>query len=292
MEQSFKYLIQNQDDVNWGIYANVSGYASLESGEMYPPIGHPDEYHFIWEKGRILDEFQLLYITKGTGVFETNKKKYNVKEGDTILLFPFEWHRYQPNQKTGWTEYYVGFNGSIAKQIMNFFTPDNPIHYIGFNENIHQSFKIIYQLAELENIGYQQAIGGQIIYLLGKIRQIVLNKSYANNSVEKIINQSRIYMRSHVTQQFKMEDMAVSMNISYSSFRIEFKKYTGVSPGQYLLQLKIQMAKNLLSNSLFSIKEISFKSGFESPYYFSRAFKKHVGMTPSEFRDQSETISK
>ncbi|MCT4643670.1 MAG: helix-turn-helix transcriptional regulator, partial [Carboxylicivirga sp.] len=79
---------------------------------------------------------------------------------------------------------------------------------------------------------------------------------------------------------------ANKLNISYSLFRTEFKKYTGVSPGQYLLQLKIQMAKNLLSNSQLSVKEVSFKSGFESPYYFSRVFKKHTGHTPTEFKSQ------
>jgi AraC-like DNA-binding protein len=169
---------------------------------------------------------------------------------------------------------------------MHFFNPDKPVNYIGFNENFYQSFKIILYLAEEEKIGYQQAIGGQIIYLLGKLRHIVLNEAFANNEIEKIINHSRVYMRSHVTEDIKMEDLANKLNISYSLFRTEFKKYTGVSPGQYLLQLKIQMAKNLLSNSQLSVKEVSFKSGFESPYYFSRVFKKYTGHTPTEFKGQ------
>ncbi|MCT4588160.1 MAG: AraC family transcriptional regulator [Carboxylicivirga sp.] len=286
MKQSFKYLTQNENDIQWGIFANVSGFADIKPGESYPPKGHPDDYNFLWDNGRILDEFQLLYITQGAGIFETKKQSYNVKEGDTILLFPYEWHRYRPLQETGWTEYYVGFNGTFGRQVMHFFNPDKPVNYIGFNENFYQSFKIILYLAEEEKIGYQQAIGGQIIYLLGKLRHIVLNEAFANNEIEKIINHSRVYMRSHVTEDIKMEDLANKLNISYSLFRTEFKKYTGVSPGQYLLQLKIQMAKNLLSNSQLSVKEVSFKSGFESPYYFSRVFKKYTGHTPTEFKGQ------
>ncbi|QZE13943.1 AraC family transcriptional regulator [Halosquirtibacter laminarini] len=291
MEQSFKYLTYNENDILWGIYANVAGVAVIKPGEKYPPSGHPNNYNFKWENGRILDEFQLLYITQGTGVFETKTKKYNVKEGDTILLFPYEWHRYRPMLETGWTEYYVGFNGGFNNQMMHFFSPDNPVNYIGFNEQVHQSFKIILQLSSEEKIGFQQAIGGQIIYLLGQVRLIVTNNAYANNAIERIINQSRVYMRSNVTENIRMEDLACDLKISYSLFRTEFKKYTGVSPGQYLLQLKIQLAKNLLSNTQMSIKEVSYNSGFESPYYFSRVFKKYTNATPSEFRHRIRSHS-
>lgn len=288
MNQSFKYLTHSEEDKQWGLYASVSGFAQVDSTENYPPQGHPDDYFFTWEKGRILDEYQLLYITEGEGIFETKKKSYQVKAGNVILLFPFEWHRYRPSKETGWTENYVGFNGSIAQNILSFFSVEEPVHYIGFNEAIFQSYKMISQLATAERIGFQQAISGQILFLLGKTRQITLNKSFADSHLEKTINQSRIYMRANLSKQINLEELAESMNISYSLFRSCFKKYTGISPGQYLLQLKLQLAKNLLSNSIFSIKEISFKSGFESPYYFSKIFKKHVGISPSEFREKGE----
>lgn len=284
MEQTFKYLTHNQCDIEWGIYANVIGNAHIEPNEIYPPKGHPNEYNFTWKNGRILDEFQLIYITEGKGIFETKKQSYKVKEGDTILLFPQVWHRYKPLKEKGWTEFYIGFNGPFARQVIGFFDPDNPINHIGFNEDILQSIKTIIRLAEDEKIVYQYAIGGQIVYILGKIKHTLLNNSLANSSIEKIINKSRIYLRSHINRPLKIEELAKHLNISYSLFRSEFKKHTGVSPGQYLLQLKIQLAKDLLLNSELTIKELSFKSGFESPYYFSRVFKKHTGLSPTEFK--------
>ncbi len=284
MAKTFKYLTHSNDDEKWGLFLNVVGHAEISTDERYPPIGHPENYDFNWEDGRILDEYQLLYITKGSGIFETKSQKFKVCEGSILLLHPFEWHRYHPDKQTGWTEFYVGFNGSTAKQIMEFFPPNEPLKYIGFNEQVHQAFSKMLDLVDEEKIGYQQTAGSYVLFILGSIRQIVLNHGFADNKLEKIINQSRIYMRSNLTKQFSMEEMAEQLNISYSLFRTEFKKYTGMPPGQYLLQLRIQAAKHLLSNTRLTVKEIAFKAGFESQYYFSKTFKKHVGTPPVNFK--------
>ena len=63
-----------------------------------------------------------------------------------------------------------------------------------------------------------------------------------------------------------------------------FKKYTGVPPVQYHLDLKILRAKEMLLYTDKSIKEISFEMGFQSIYYFSRVFKNKLGISPSEIR--------
>jgi transcriptional regulator GlxA family with amidase domain len=63
-----------------------------------------------------------------------------------------------------------------------------------------------------------------------------------------------------------------------------FKKYTGISPGQYHLQLRLIRAKELLISTDQSIKEISYDLGFQSIYYFSRIFKNKLGVSPSEIR--------
>jgi AraC-like DNA-binding protein len=62
------------------------------------------------------------------------------------------------------------------------------------------------------------------------------------------------------------------------------KNFTGISPRQYFLQLKVMRARELLITTDQSIKEISYQLGFDSIYYFSRFFKQKTGMSPSEFR--------
>jgi len=91
-------------------------------------------------------------------------------------------------------------------------------------------------------------------------------------------------MRQNTEQELDLEELAQQYNVGYSYFRKMFKKYTGVSPGQYHLQLRIIRAKELLVSTDKSIKEISLDLGFQTIHYFSLIFKKKVGVNPSEFR--------
>ena len=79
------------------------------------------------------------------------------------------------------------------------------------------------------------------------------------------------------------------MNVGYSWFRKLFKNYTGLSPGQYYLQLKIEKAKELLCNSNSPIKKIAQELNFDSSFYFSRIFKDKTGLKPTEYRIRSQT---
>ena len=139
--------------------------------------GHPQNYNSNWKYGRILMEYQLIYIIDGEGMFETRKKKYKIKTGNVMLLFPDQWHRYYPDQKTGWVEYYVGFKGSIIDNILKcgFIDIDEPILNIGEDEFVIQLFRNIIELIEEEKPGYQQEVSGIVMHLIGHILKIKKN---------------------------------------------------------------------------------------------------------------------
>ena len=91
-------------------------------------------------------------------------------------------------------------------------------------------------------------------------------------------------MHEHIEEAIDLSQMAKDHQIGYSYFRKMFRKYTGVSPRQYHLGLKVLRARELLLTSDKSIKEISYQLGFSSIYYFSRFFKNKVGVSPSEVK--------
>jgi transcriptional regulator GlxA family with amidase domain len=84
------------------------------------------------------------------------------------------------------------------------------------------------------------------------------------------------------------EEIAMSVGLGYSVFRKKFKEYTGVSPAQYQINLRINKAKDLLVTSKQSLKEIANDLGFESADYFYRLFKKKTGYTPSDYREKND----
>lgn len=286
MTDQFKYLNPSEDDINWGLYLNVAGISTIKPQSSYPSKEHPKRYNFNWENGRILHEFQVNYITSGKGIMETKHGKYKIEQGSILLIFPGEWHRYKPEQKTGWTEHYIGFNGEFTKMLFQheIFSKNNPIINIGFQDSFVKEFNEIFQLVKAEKPGFQLECAGKVIYLLGRIISIVKNNEFANKKVEQTIRKACLYLRDNTHQNINTEELATNLNISYSYFRRMFKKYTGLSPNQYHLGLRIQKSKDLIRYSDKSIKEIALELGFDSIHYFSRIFKNKEGVSPSTLR--------
>lgn len=114
-----KYLIVNDKDRSFGLSINTVGYQSIRPNSPYPVRNHPTGYFFNAQKGRVLREYQLLYITKGQGSFASDDTPdRQVGKGHLIVLFPGQWHTYKPDTATGWNEYYIGFEGTMADQLV------------------------------------------------------------------------------------------------------------------------------------------------------------------------------
>ena len=135
----FKYLLVNERDRKFGININTVGFQPIPPDTVYPSTDHPKSYYFNPCKGRVLSEYQILYISKGRGTFTSEStKKTNIKKGQIILLFPGQWHTYCPSIETGWNEYYIGFEGSIIDNLVEneFLTLKNQILDVGVSEEI------------------------------------------------------------------------------------------------------------------------------------------------------------
>ncbi|HEY4784803.1 MAG TPA: helix-turn-helix transcriptional regulator, partial [Bacteroidales bacterium] len=145
-------------------------------------------------------------------------------------------------------------------------------------------FVKIIEHAKHEKIGFQQLISGAATFILGQLFSIKRNAEFSNKEIENLINSARVLMRENIHNELGPEAIAKSLNIGYSWFRRMFKQYTGLAPAQYQLQLKIQIAKELLMDPNLSIKEIAFRLNFNSHYHFSNIFKEKTGLSPSNFR--------
>lgn len=109
------------------------------------------------------------------------------------------------------------------------------------------------------------------------------DKKQSHAFSEKIDEAIR-YMRDHLDQKIEMEEIANHVYLSHSGLIWKFKQELGTTPSRYLTFLRIQKAKQLLLNYSYSIAEISEMCGYQNPYYFTNAFRKYTGRSPSSFR--------
>lgn len=283
----FKYLIVNDMDRKFGLWVNTVGFQSIQPNTPYPLRDHPSGYYFNTQKGRILREYQLVYITKGRGMFSSESTlEKQICKGRLILLFPGQWHTYHPYLQTGWNEYYIGFEGPVVDTMMKggFFSKENQILEVGLDEELVSLYSRALDVAEGDKISSQQYLSGIVLHMIGMILSISKNKIFEIGGVDQKIEQAKIIMNENVYKDIEPEELAMKLNISYSWFRKVFKDYTGYAPAKYFQELKLRKAKQLLISTSQSVKEISFALNYKSTEHFFSLFKKRTGFTPLEYR--------
>ncbi len=303
---NIKYLIANKQDKLWGITVTTVGYQQIVPHAVYPPRNHPAKYLFSTHKGRALDEYILLYISKGSGVFSSDKQKaIRLVSGNMLLLFPGEWHNYEPDPSSGWDEYWIGFQGNSMETLVqnDFFSEQKKVFNVGPSLEMVQLFRMAIRVAAEQKTGFQQILGGITNLLLGMTHSLDRLQAFDQSQPMQLINKAKIIMFENSHTNVTMEEIANRICMSYSSFRRNFKQCTGLSPHQYFQEIRVQKSKELLAATNHTCQEIAYKTGYESPVHFNATFKKKTGLTPAKYReyyqanesytlDHSKTIEK
>lgn len=236
-------------------------------------------------KGRI--DYQLLYIASGKAHFYFDGKDTVVPAGHMVIYVPREEQRYEYFGEDKTEAYWVHFTGSNVKGIMRHF--DIPYKenyfYSGSSEEYKTLFNsMIHELRTLP-VCYEEMIEMNLRQLFMVIQRTRLERKPAVNTFAQAeVSFARRYFFEHYSDEINISDFAQSRHMSVSWFMRNFKQVTGVSPMQYILNLRIENAQMLLETTSYSVNEISSIVGYENQLYFSRIFKKQKGVSPTEYR--------
>lgn len=289
-ESFSRYLPPDKQSRHWGWRLLDAGRQVIPPNSPYPATGHPVGYLFGKAGRRSLDEFQIIFITAGSGTFESKSKSpTKVGAGDALLLFPNEWHRYHPDARTGWSEYWLGFRGQDAERVMEtFFEPASPIRHPAQTDEIIRLFDQLLHWLKNPVAGIEQVLASHVPLILAFLQSGSLNAGSAAMDDSQVAQVAKSRILQNISSRTDLTELAQSLGVSYSKFRALFKDQTGYSPREFENLIKLNRARDLLQSGNYSVSGTADALGYTSVYYFSRAFKRQFGQSPRNWLSQPE----
>lgn len=284
-----KYFTPRNTETEKRIYVSTIGYEEIDAGERYPSGLHPEGYYFDPAEGRVLQEYQIVYFTDGAGTLKLRGGEYALTGGTVLILPPGAWHSYYPHPDTGWKQYWICFKGDFVDEWMRdtSCSLDQPLFRVGLNAELLGLFRKALEIAgKQDNLNL---IGGLINYLVNLVCNVALTSpadgfSLPSDNAGKIERACR-RMEETLADDVRIEDIAAEVGLSYPLFRKLFRQMMNMSAQQYLLQLRVQRAADMLMSTDEPVKNVAYTLGYDQPAYFSYCFHKVMGMTPREYRD-------
>jgi AraC-like DNA-binding protein len=280
---NFFSLFDGPEDSGIPLRVTTIGKVSVPPNDPYRREEYLEKFVVNMEQGRVLDEYRFLYISEGNGRLRSFEGEFILRPGSLVVLIPGEKHRYAPDLETGWTEYWIGFTGTVP---IDWFEKGK----MGKNITIHSILNQKEMLIPFEEAvdftrSQRRALQQFLISCVTRIlAYLIEDRNIKSDSpVPDIIERSKNIFEKSIYHPMDMDELTRILNINYQTLLDQFRKKMDMTPYQYFLQLKINKAKELLMEGTLSIKEISYKLSFDSPYYFSRLFKRKTGVSPSQW---------
>lgn len=224
------------------------------------------------------------YIISGNGTFTCGKKMYTLTAGQSFLICPEQVVQYAPDENEPWEYVWVDFVGEQCRQILarSVLNPQQPAAPPPRQERLLPYFERLCQM-ELYRRNSQEAVG-VLLALLGVYQDLAEPQREERKKEDpRIMEAMALIAAGYHRSGFCAETIARKMAVSRTTLNRLFQKKIGWSPGQYLLEYRLQQSEKLLQMGM-TVKQTALSCGFEDPFYYSRVFRKHYGMPPSDYR--------
>lgn len=229
------------------------------------------------------DSFLVMQVKKGEFyVYTKDGGKYTAREGQIVVLDCYVPHAY--GTTGGGDLLWLHLDGPVARQHYELIAAQGgPVLMLKDTYKFEKYMNRIYQIFR-SNTTTRDALLSQ--YITTIMTELLVGQSLSSDHSQQsdVIEETVAYINEHLTENLTLEMLAGRASLSPYYFTRLFKKETGFTPHEYLIAMRINMAKFLLKNTPTSIKEICFCTGFSNESSFCTTFKKWVGATPSAYR--------
>jgi len=228
-------------------------------------------------------EYILIYCTDGEGVIEVNGYKYPVGSEEVFCIPSNSRHRYYASSENPWSIFWIHFKGSNTR-----YFPLDHCRIVKMNSGPSNN-RLLFLFELLFRVLERNYTLGNFIYI-SQVLSMILSEVYFREKTDETSMQNKHitaivrYMYKHVKEELTLDDLAREFELSKSYMNVIFKEHTKHAPIEFFIGIKMQEACKLLKSTGMYIKEVSAELGYDDPYYFSRIFKKFVGMSPKNYK--------
>lgn len=230
------------------------------------------------------DVFILHYVVSGKGVFQGQPFDKNCG----YLVVPGELEIITADEEEPYESYWVIFKGSLAPEIIKLCGLKKSCHVFPFEKN-EECAKILHSAVFDIKASNDYAESFELQSAFNRLIAIHTNEnSVFSNTVNFTARDLAMIFEKNYQQDLRINELAESFHYSRNHLYSIFKNEYGISPQDYLINLRIEKAKQLLSREDVSltVKEVAYAVGFRDQLYFSKLFKKKMGVSPMEFRNE------
>lgn len=260
---------------------------------------------FCWKGTRTQDEpnyhshdyLEIAFVLSGAGKYRLEDQIYDIQEGDLLILNPGVKHQALMNEEgeVGTTEFFIGcMNFQLKGELVNCLPLPGGSNILHTTGELRQRLFRICSSMEVEKASSKI---GRYFMLKTYMMQIILliireqcqpvehAEGYAFESVNKkyVVEQIVNYFEDHYNEKISLDSIAENMYLSTFYISKIFKSETGDTPIRHLINIRLEKARELLEKGHpGSIQEIAAMVGYEDAYHFSKLFKKHYNITPTQ----------
>ena len=242
--------------------------------------------HYTYRKRGLPENF-IFYCVDGHGWYKIENERFEVSPNEFFILPQNKEHAYGSDEAKPWSIYWIHFGGTSLPDfnempvVKEHFRP----MYIKTSDTILSLFTSIYKTLEsgysTDNLAFSNmCLSHYLTLFIYNAKHFQITSQAKSNIIDDAIR----FMQEHINNNVTLQDLCSHFHYSPSRFSGLFKQKTGYSPIDYFIQLKMQKASQLLDFTNQPIKDIAAIFGFDDPYYFSRRFRKTIGLSPKKYR--------
>ena len=230
--------------------------------------------------------YHILYITEGVGNVTIDGKRTDLPAGSLLFYLPGQYREYDLYRNLRSKSYYVFFSGDACEEMVRELKLDGRnVYNVGLDMQLIKLFDNLTAEYSGKNEHYEYMCQSCILGILASIARNISEEPRVPSELRKRINDVCRYMYENCEKIESISSLAQICHLSESRFSHLFSDVMGTSPKNYLIRIRIEKAKELLADTEHSIGRISELVGLHDQNYFSRIFKRFMGISPTQYRE-------